>query len=41
MYNKILNDISQDYYKENYPNDGQRFVAWYLRSKVLIFLLGM
>lgn len=32
MYNKILSEISQDYYKENYPNDGQRFVAWYLRN---------
>lgn len=32
MYAKILNDISQPYYKDNYPNDGQRFVAWYLRN---------
>lgn len=32
MYNKILSDISQQYYSENYPNDGQRFVAWYLRN---------
>lgn len=32
MYDKILNEISQQYYKENYPNDGQRFVAWYLRN---------
>lgn len=32
MYNKIHNDISQQYYKENYPNEGQRFVAWYLRN---------
>lgn len=32
MYNKIINDISQQYYKENYPNDRQRFVAWYLRN---------
>lgn len=32
MYAKILNDISQQYYKDNYPNDGQRFVAWYLRN---------
>lgn len=32
MYNKILSDISQEYYKENYPNDGQSFVAWYLRN---------
>ena len=32
MYNKIHNDISQQYYRENYPNEGQRFVAWYLRN---------
>ena len=32
MYEKIRNDISQQYYIDNYPNDGQRFVAWYLRN---------
>lgn len=32
MYQKILNDLNQDYYKQNYPNDGQRFIAWYLRN---------
>ena len=32
MYNKIKSDISQEYYKANYPNEGQRFVAWYLRN---------
>lgn len=32
MYNKILSDIKQEYYQKNYPNDGQRFVAWYLRN---------
>ena len=32
MYSKILNDIKQDYYIQNYPNDGQRFIAWYLRN---------
>lgn len=32
MYAKIRNDISQQYYQDNYPNDGQRFVAWYLRN---------
>lgn len=32
MYSKILNDINQQYYKENFPNEGQRFVAWYLRN---------
>jgi len=33
MYEKIKNDISQEYYVKNYPNDGQRFVAWYLRME--------
>ncbi|MCK9211046.1 MAG: AIPR family protein [Ignavibacteriaceae bacterium] len=32
MYSKILGEIKQDYYQQNYPNDGQRFVAWYLRN---------
>lgn len=32
MYDKIQSEISQEYYKQNYPNDGQRFVAWYLRN---------
>lgn len=32
MYNKILTELGQDYYKENFPNDGQRFVVWYLRN---------
>lgn len=32
MYNKILTELSQDYYKDNFPNVGQRFVAWYLRN---------
>ncbi|RGC30099.1 AIPR protein [Enterocloster aldenensis] len=32
MYQKILEDIKKDYYVQNYPNDGQRFVAWYLRN---------
>jgi hypothetical protein len=30
MLEKIQNDIKQDYYQHNFPNDGQRFVAWYL-----------
>jgi len=29
---KIKEDIKQPYYKTNYPNDGQRFVAWYMRN---------
>ena len=32
MYSRILSELSQEYYKQNYPNDGQRFVAWYLRN---------
>lgn len=32
MYNKIQEDISQQYYQQNFPNDGQRFVAWYVRN---------
>jgi hypothetical protein len=30
VYNKIKEEISLDYYQQNFPNDGQRFVAWYL-----------
>ena len=29
---KIQTEIKQDYYKQHYSNDGQRFVAWYLRN---------
>jgi hypothetical protein len=33
MYDKIRDEIKQDpYYQQNFPNDGQRFVAWYLRN---------
>ena len=32
MYQQIVNEIKQDYYHNNYPNDGQRFIAWYLRN---------
>ena len=32
MYKQISEDIVQDYYQQNFPNDGQRFVAWYLRN---------
>lgn len=31
MYSKTKNDIVQDYYQQHFPNDGQRFVAWYVR----------
>ena len=32
MYKKISDDIAHEYYQQNFPNDGQRFVAWYLRN---------
>lgn len=32
MFEKIRDEIKQDYYAQNFPNDGQRFVAWYLRN---------
>lgn len=32
MYNKIKEQIQADFFKQNFPNDGQRFVAWYLRN---------
>lgn len=32
MYSQITSDITQAYYQQNFPNDGQRFVAWYLRN---------
>jgi hypothetical protein len=32
MYQKIKDEISQDFYQQNFQNDGQRFVAWYLRN---------
>ena len=32
MFDKIQHDIQQDYYQKNFSNDGQRFIAWYLRN---------
>src|SRR5271157_3418937 len=32
MFAKIKDEIKQPYYTSNFPNDGQRFVAWYLRN---------
>ena len=29
---RIQQEIVQDYYKNKFPNDGQRFIAWYLRN---------
>jgi len=38
MYSKIIEDIKEPYYEQNFSNDGQRFVAWYLRN---VFLRDM
>src|SRR6266446_5791999 len=32
MFEQIRDEIKADYYQQNFPNDGQRFVAWYLRN---------
>ena len=32
MYKKIKEEIKEIFYKQNFSNDGQRFVAWYLRN---------
>lgn len=32
MKEKIVQDIKSEYYQKNYANDGQRFIAWYLRN---------
>lgn len=32
IYDQVKNDIKQEYYVNNYDNDGQRFIAWYLRN---------
>ena len=32
MYERIKEEIKQNYYQQNFPNDGQRFVAWYLKN---------
>jgi len=32
MFEKIKEEIKQDYYQQNFSNDGQRFVAWYSRN---------
>lgn len=32
MYEKIKNEINEIFFQQNFPNDGQRFVAWYLRN---------
>jgi hypothetical protein len=32
MYQQIQEEIKAKYYQDNFPNNGQRFVAWYLRN---------
>lgn len=32
MYERIRQQVAADYFQQNFPNDGQRFVAWYLRN---------
>jgi hypothetical protein len=32
MYQLIRKQIGADYFQQRFPNDGQRFVAWYLRN---------
>ena len=32
MYAKIKGEIAQDYYQQQFTNDGQRFVAWYVQN---------
>lgn len=34
----IQTEISQEYYQQNFSNDGQRFVAWYMRNIHLLDL---
>jgi len=32
MYDKISEEIKNDYYQQHYSNNGQRFVAWYVHN---------
>ncbi len=32
MYDLIQRQIATDFFQQGFPNDGQRFVAWYLRN---------
>ena len=32
IYDQIKTEIKQPYYAQNFANDRQRFVAWYLRN---------
>jgi hypothetical protein len=33
IYSKIQDDIQAQFFQQNFANDGQRFVAWYLGFK--------
>lgn len=35
VLDQIRREISDPYYQQNFPNDGQRFIAWYLRRVML------
>ena len=32
IYDTIKEQIKADFFQQYFPNDGQRFIAWYLRS---------
>ena len=32
IIDRIQSEIKEKYYVDNYPNEGQRFVAWYMRN---------
>lgn len=32
MFEQINEEIKTPYYQDNFPNNGQRFIAWYLRN---------
>ncbi len=32
VFEQIKEQVASDYFQQNFPNDGQRFVAWYLRN---------
>lgn len=36
MYDRIAEEIKQTFYQQNFSNDGQRFVAWYLHRVLLL-----
>ncbi len=35
MLDRIMHEIADPYYEQNYANDGQRFISWYLRRVFL------